>query len=411
MIEPKEHLLSELESLLSWKKSKAFYAEKLGISEEYLETLLNELKEKPIIETKSTQSKEVNADKGTLKSTIELDFEPKTDIELAALHKIDLSKYKISNYWSKLRTDGKFTSSILATLRQVDKDLSRQKNILLNELKVALNSKVSFNTKLNTANRKLAYEINIPDAHFGKLAWGEEVGEDYDLSIAKDRYKAAISQLLSYVKIDEIEKIIFPVGNDMINIDSRRNETYGGTPQDSDSRFFKIVRAVKEILIETINGLSLIAPVDVVVVSGNHDSETMFMIGEMLDAFYHKDKNVKVDNSPQQRKYYQYGANGFLYTHGNEEKHQELGLIFATEMPQLWADTKFRFCKLGHFHHNKKMQYLAINEFQGFQVQILPSLSGSDAWHKSKGYISNKQAKSFLYDKIKGQIGEFTYSI
>ena len=145
--------------------------------------------------------------------------------------------------------------------------------------------------------------------------------------------------------------------------------------------------------------------------SGNHDTETMFMIGEMLDAYYHNNEKVNVDNSPKQRKYYKYGVNGFQYTHGNEEKHNELGLIFATEEPVLWASTKFRICKLGHFHKNKKVEYLSVDEHQGFQVQILPSLSGSDAWHKSKGYMAKKQAKGFLYDKDKGQIGEFTYSV
>jgi len=402
-----QDLLASLEQMLSWKKSKAFYAEKLGVSEDYIEKLLEELKNKE----EGLRQVEVNNEKGLLKSTIESSFEPKNHKDLAKLHKIDLSKYKISTYWSKLKSNGQFTSSVLATLIKADEDLESQKDILLKELKTKLNS-VSFIKDIQKyKNRKLAYEINIPDVHFGKLSWAEESDEDYDLKIAETRYRDAITELLSSVNVNELEKIVFPIGNDMINIDSRRNQTFAGTPQDSDSRFYKIVKVVKRILIDTIDSLSQIAPVDVIVVSGNHDTETMFMIGEMLESYYHKNKTVNIDNSAKQRKYYSYGLNGFLYTHGNEEKHNELGLIFATEQPTLWASTKFRFCKLGHFHHNKKMQYIAIDEFQGFQVQVLPSLSGSDAWHKSKGYLSNKQAKGFLYHKTKGQIGEFTYSV
>lgn len=68
----------------------------------------------------------VDAEKGTLESTLQLDYEPKNDEELARLHKVDLTKYKISSYWSKLRGSGKFTSSIFCTLRKIDNDTGLQ---------------------------------------------------------------------------------------------------------------------------------------------------------------------------------------------------------------------------------------------------------------------------------------------
>lgn len=412
MVENNEKLLDRLQQLLSHKKSKKYYCEKLNITEDYLEELLKELKNQETeeqFEDLNELTTHVNVDKGTIESKIEVSFEPKTVEDIAKLHKIDLNKYKISSYWSKLKTNGKFTSSVLASLKKVESDLVLQKDILIKEL-MSKSPKCQF-IYSNTSDGNLAYEISIPDIHFGKMSWREEVDEDYDLKIAEERYKTAISELLSNVNSKLIEKFIFPIGNDMINIDSRRNETFSGTPQDSDSRFFKIVKTVKRILIESINNLSSISPVHVIVISGNHDTETMFMIGEMLDAYYHNNEKVTIDNSPKQRKYYKYGVTGLQYTHGNEEKHNELGLIFATEEPKLWADSKFRICKLGHFHKNKKTEYVSIDEHQGFQVQILPSLSGSDAWHKSKGYMSKKQAKGFLYHKEKGQIAEFTYSV
>lgn len=351
----------------------------------------------------------VDVNKGTLESTMESTFEPKDHLELAKLHKVDLSKYKISNYWSKLKSNGKFTSSILCTLRKIEKEPAKQKDIILSELKGEF--PVIKRSHPKTDTKKYAYEISIPDAHFGKMAWSEESGEDYDLKIAEARYCEAVSELLDMVSHKSLDRIIFPVGNDMINIDSRRNETTAGTAQDSDSRYYKMVRTVKNVLIRTINTLSLVAPVDVIIVSGNHDTESMFMIGEMLDAYYHNNGNVNVDNTAKQRKYYQYGVNGFQYTHGNEEKHGDLGLIFATEQKELWAATEFRFAKLGHFHKSKKINYISIDENTGFQVQVLPSLSGSDAWHSSKGYMSKKAAKGFLYHKDNGPAGEFNYNV
>lgn len=71
-------------------------------------------------------TQKVNVEKGTLESTASCDFDPKDDEELAKLHKIDLTKYKIASYWSKLKSNGKFTSSVFCTLRKIDDDAGIQ---------------------------------------------------------------------------------------------------------------------------------------------------------------------------------------------------------------------------------------------------------------------------------------------
>jgi hypothetical protein len=296
--------------------------------------------------------------------------------------------------------------------RKIETDLQLQKEAILNEMK-AYSPKVGARlvpAVVDTARVNLL-EICIFDPHFGKLAWRAETDEDYDLKIAETRVKKAVKELLSRVNLATVSKILLPIGNDLINIDNRHNTTFAGTPQDSDCRYMKIIKVVRRILIEIIDELSAIAPVDVIIVPGNHDTTSSFMIGEILDAWYHNNSEVNVDNEPKLRKYYQYGSVGIQLTHGNEEKHDSLGLIFATEKPHLWAATKFRFAQLGHFHKNKKINFTSVDEHQGFQIQVLPSLSGTDFWHKSKGYSSLKQAKSMLFDPNQGLIGEFTSTV
>ena len=123
-----QSLLQQLEQMLHWKKSKKVYAEKLGVTEDVIDELLKELKNKERVRDEAETAHyidvleemvvKVNNEKGTLESTIETNFEPKDDIELARLHKINLDKYKISNYWTKQKQSGKFTSSVFATLKQ-----------------------------------------------------------------------------------------------------------------------------------------------------------------------------------------------------------------------------------------------------------------------------------------------------
>lgn len=297
--------------------------------------------------------------------------------------------------------------------RKIDNDLRMQKRLLLDELKAFKpNYNIDFVNRITEGikkiNRKRLLEICIFDPHFGKLSWRQEAGEDYDIKIAENRVKTAVLSLLSEVNLDTVERILLPLGNDLINVDSSNNTTFAGTPQSTDVRYPKIIQSVRRILVQLITDLSLIAPVDVLIVPGNHDTISSFMMGEILDAFFYNNPRVTVNNGPKLRKYYRYGLNSFQFTHGNEEKHESLGLIFASEEQDLWAATKFRFAQLGHYHKNKKINYVSVDEHQGFQVQTLPSLSGSDAWHYKKGYKSLHQAKAFLFDKETGPAGEFT---
>lgn len=352
----------------------------------------------------------------------EVETEVKSLEDLIQVCDIDITKWKIISWQCKkwdlgiknsvniIETKQLYSVSAKLVALNIEEDLKLQKNILLKELFKGSN-KQQFDFKYTETEKPNLLELALFDIHFGKLAHKEESGEDYDLKIACRRYRDAINALLSRVNISSIDRILLPIGNDMLTIDNIASLTTAGTPQDTDSRFYKIVRAVKDLLIETINNLLRIAPVDVIVCVGNHDQQTSFMIGEMLDAYYHNEPLVSIDNLASMRKYYKYGKTSFLFTHGDKEKHANLGMIFAAENPKLWASTTQRYIQIGHFHHNRKINYLLTEEFQGFQIQIMPSLSGSDAWHKAKGFLSLKQAKAFLYNKVEGLIGEFTYSV
>jgi hypothetical protein len=272
-------------------------------------------------------------------------------------------------------------------LRKLDTDLGKQKELLLQELfnKAPATFHYQGEEDISTRSRFLL-ELALFDVHFGKLAHSEESGEDYDLKIAAERYREAIYGLLDHIDTDDIDRILLPIGQDMFNVDNGEGTTTAGTPQDTDTRFYKMVRVVKNLLIEVVNELAAIAPIDIVVVAGNHDEQTSFLLGEILDAYYHNTERVIVQNSASLRKYYEYGVTSIMLTHGDKEKHANLGMIFAAENPQLWARTTQRYIQLGHYHSNKTIQYLKTQDFQGFQIQILPSLSSADAWHKNKGF-------------------------
>lgn len=294
----------------------------------------------------------------------------------------------------------------------LDYSLELQKEVILREMRNnSTRVRRVRNQANNTTKKNCLVELSIFDLHIGKLAWDKETNDDYDIDIAVKRYKDSVMEIMSRINTDTIERILLPIGNDMINVDGKHNTTTSGTPQSCDSRFGKMFRAAKDLVIDTVNWLSEIAPVDIMVIPGNHDEVTMFTLGEVLDAWYYNNEDVAVFNSPKLRKYYQYGLNMIMFTHGDKEKHSDLGLIAASEEAKMWGETKFREAHIGHLHKSKNISYTNVDEFQGYKVRILPSLSGTDAWHHSKGYISQKSAKAFVWHKEAGLITEHTYNV
>ena len=248
-------------------------------------------------------------------------------------------------------------------------------------------------------------QINIFDLHFGKLAWDEESGENYDIKIAEKIFNDAIDSFIRDVKGMNIEKILFPIGNDLMNSDYSHpfNRTTAGTPQDSDSRWSDMFRNCRKMLVENINKLAEVSPVDIIMVGGNHDTERVYFMGDSLEGWFSNNPNVNINNSPAQRKYYKYHNTLIGFTHGNNEKISDLPLILAQECPVDWGLTKYREFHLGHLHHVRSASYNPAFEQQGVMIRHMPSLSATDAWHSSRGYVANKRsAEAYLWSQDKG---------
>lgn len=245
-------------------------------------------------------------------------------------------------------------------------------------------------------------EVSLFDAHFGKLCWEQETGTDYDTSIATRYYLNAVDDLLSDNKDLEIEKILFPVGQDFFNVDNLRHETTSGTPQDQDSRYHRVFRKGYEATLAAIERCRKVAPVDIVFIEGNHDTLAGWHLTHSLAEHYSQTDDVTVDYGPKSRKYINYGRTLLGITHGDKTKHSDLPTLMAREASEFWHHCDFYEWHTGHLHTEKKLQQ-AGNELNGVVVRVLPSLSGTDRWHAQKGYVLNrKAAMAFTYHKEQG---------
>ena len=255
----------------------------------------------------------------------------------------------------------------------------------------------SYSPKVVSTQRKpivdpVAYEISLPDIHYGKL-------HDFDLTQVEQQYMNVVQDLVRKASGLEIEKFILPIGNDGMNSEGIRRTTTKGTPQEESAGWKDTFRGYWQLITTAVNYLKEKAPVDIIVVSGNHDYERMFYAGDVLAGWYRNDANVTVDNSYSSRKYYEYGKNMLMFTHGDKEKPADMPLIMATEKPEMFARTEHREVHCGHLH--KEM----VNEYRGIKVRFIPSICPNDEWHKQMGYEAKRTGQAYIWNKFKGLEG------
>lgn len=249
-------------------------------------------------------------------------------------------------------------------------------------------------------------ELMLPDLHAGKLAWSKETGyQDYDTHLAVAAYRRAIDNLLYRASSFSFDKIILGVGNDLLQSDNIQGTTYSGTKIDVDSRYRKVYVTVRKMLAETIEKLRKIAPVEVKLVPGNHDTLSTFTMGDSLECLFHNYSDVVIDNAPVKHKTVEWGKCFLLLTHGHEGKQEDYGIWMASRYPVEFGRTKYREIHVGHKHKS------AVNEKFGVKVRTLSALCPPDAWHADNNFVGNlRSAEGLVWNKDQGLVAQFYYT-
>lgn len=237
-------------------------------------------------------------------------------------------------------------------------------------------------------------EISLPDLHIGKHQLEKQV-EETMLSL-----ETLISLIPSNVTID---RFVLPVGNDLLNTDTSDYRTTKGTPQFDTVEYQESFRQAWQLMADIINRLAQIAPVDVLIVPGNHDTVRSFYVGETLSALFTNHDGVNVDNHRDTRKYYKYGVTTIGYTHGDKEKIGDLPLLMASERKEDFAFSDYTEWHLGHIHKEMTLEK-TVDDVHGTKIRFLPSICDNDTWHKAKGYSSLRDCQGLIYSKEKGFI-------
>jgi hypothetical protein len=247
--------------------------------------------------------------------------------------------------------------------------------------------------------------IPMGDPHFGLLCWDKEVGEDFDLAIAKQDFCGATDYLVS--QAPPAKRCLIVNLGDFYHVDNMDNQTPAHRHSlDVDSRLPKIIEVGVVAFRQAITtALSRHDVVEVVCCRANHDPVLGLALAILLKHVYEKEPRVIIHAQPTFRHYVRHGKTLLAFCHGHQTKDAQLPGIMATERAKDWGETLFRYFWRGHHHQDAKQEY------NGCIVEQVRTLAARDAYASGAGYLSGRDMKLITYHSEYGEQGRSTCGI
>ncbi len=339
---------------------------------------------------------------GTSKITGIATSEPRSAEEIVRILQIDTSKWKLSQYWNKEKSD-RWEISALVSKKPEAEQLQHSFLELLETYDLpAMPAPESYFLNA-TAQEKVCGVFSLQDLHFGKTG-NEDMGV-----IMNDAVKYLIDKAH---KNYFLEKVVLVIGPDTLNMDTFGGTTTKGTPVENSEHATDAYLKAFDAICQAVTTLSHFAQnVEVVFVPGNHDRLSSFHLLHAVKQVFREWGTVTFNIDYAERKVLKYGENMLCFEHGDVSAKNN-PLVFAVEFPEQWGTCGHRMLYTGHYHGRKTKEFVTENEEHGFITRIIPALTSSDYYHYHNKYVGNKRSAILhLHDQEKGLISEFVYTL
>lgn len=313
--------------------------------------------------------------------------------------------YKVKGVSTLIGKNGEIKQAWLKTDQDKDRQIELMKiavEALCDEVKPV--APKAFEKTVTAASEDLMNLYTISDYHLGMLAWAEETGDDWDMSIAKDLFYKWFCAAMA-MSPDAKCGVLSLLG-DFAHFDSLDAVTpASGHVLDADTRYQKLVRYMIEMLRNAIEMLlEKHEEVRIIIVQGNHDETGMIWLAELLNVLYCNEPRVFVDRDPDVYKSTEWGKTSIFFHHGHKAKFAQLEPVMISKYRELFGRTEYSYAHVGHLHHQK------IEESRNMVVEQHRTLAAKDAYASRGGWYSKRSANVITYSKRFGEIGRITIS-
>ena len=249
------------------------------------------------------------------------------------------------------------------------------------------------------SEEQLCNLYTFTDYHLGMLAWHQEGGSDWNVSLAEKTIIAALVQMVN--QSPNAHTGVLNIQGDFLHTDGKTPVTPTAKHVlDADSRFPKIRRAAIRII------RSLVAiclqrhqEVYLIIAEGNHDEESAGWLADLFAVHYEEESRVTVNDSILPFYVFEWGNTMLGVHHGHKVRNESLPLLFAAQFPQEWGRTTRREIHCGHRHHRDEKEY------NGVTIVQHPTLAARDAYAARGGWIADRAAWAITYHKKYGAVG------
>jgi hypothetical protein len=360
----------------------------------------------------SRQSKTYHPD-GSIESVCLIELWDKDNItpdEILAFHHLDPHKWEIVNCTNNLWHSQNKTSRLQMYQSKVTAK-PKSSGLTFSDIDAYFKDKVFPKPSIiptQYSHDGEVLEICLPDLHAGLLAWGKETGADYDIHIARDAFIKCITDIRERCNNRSFKRIYFVTLGDILHTDNDNQTTSKGTFQQVDGRIAKIFDYALDMLIDALDLLGELAPVEIVFLSGNHDRLTGYTLFKALQMGYRQDTNYSFDVDPDPQKFRLIGCNLVGWTHGDMSR-KNMGAWLQDRARVEYGQSKFAEVHAGHLHRESRTEtYRTYTDETGYTdggivVRHLPIISNSSSWEHQSGYpFGNKSLMCFVWNEKNG---------
>jgi hypothetical protein len=238
----------------------------------------------------------------------------------------------------------------------------------------------------------------IADAHIGMLAWGKETGEDYDISIARNRLIDWMGRCVSSSP-KSATAVVLDVG-DLLHADDQTNQTPKSKHAlDVDTRHYRTVETTIAAMASAIEiAAAHHARVIVRILPGNHNPTSYLAIMFALAERYRENPRIEVQKIAGEFFVHQFGRVLLAGHHGDKAKAERMVMFLADQYAAIWGKTNYRYLWTGHLHHHKSA------DIGGVQWEQLRALTSRDAYAVAHSYTARAQLQAVTYHRNSGEI-------
>lgn len=347
---------------------------------------IKKLSKSPQLENTATSMFHENIDKGEIKIDQHFDS-PRTSDEIIALHKIDTSVWKLSQYWSKEKGNGWQVSAMFTRIKNEELDSETVEQILN---KVFLENDFETYEPIAVKQNDKALFVYMSDKHIGAMTKSDSMySNEYNREIFKERLNKVYLKIADSANMfGTFESIYICDLGDAID-GWNGYTTRGGhkLPQNmSNKEVFETYVEEHKIFFDSLFQSGFASNYKVVTqTNDNHGGDFSYISAKALQYYIEGRYDAEVILMEKYLEHFEYGNHIFIFTHGKDNEDRKFGLpLQLNDKTEIFINKYIDYHKLDkskNIHlikgdlHNESQQLV-----QSFRYRNVLSMYGSSKW-------------------------------